>query len=59
MIVVSTLAMLIAIVIISAIVSCTLGLNSGDEGMVYDWRTETMVFKPTRYDIMLEIIIKS
>lgn len=43
--------------VFSGLISYALGLDDG--GMRYDWRTERMVYVPTRRDMMLDIIIKS
>ena len=57
MVAVNTVILLILAGSISAFVDSLLGFDDGI--MMYDWRTETMVLKPTRYDIMLNILIRS
>ena len=49
--------LLVGAAIISAIVDWALGLDN--EGMVYDIRTERWLFVPSRYDVALEMIIRS
>ena len=55
--VLGVIALLIVAVAISALVSVGLGLD--DDGMQYDCLKERWVFVPSRYDVMLEMIIKS
>ena len=49
--------LLVGASIISAIVDWALGLDN--EGMIYDIRTERWLFVPSRYDVALEMIIRS
>lgn len=49
--------LLLGAAIISGIVDWALGLDN--DGMVYDIRTERWMFVPSRYDIVLEMIIRS
>ena len=56
MMAVSAIALLIAAVLISCIVESILGLE--DCGLRYDPFNECMVFVPTKYDIMLEMVIR-
>lgn len=49
--------LLLGAAIISGIVDWALGLDN--DGMVYDIRTERWMFVPSRYDYVLEMIIRS
>lgn len=49
--------LLLGAAIISAFVDWALGLDN--DGMVYDIRTERWMFVPSRYDTVLEMIIRS
>ena len=49
--------LLLGAAIISTFVDWALGLDN--DGMVYDIRTERWMFVPSRYDIVLEMIIRS
>ena len=49
--------LLVGASIISAFVDWALGLDN--EGMIYDIRTERWLFVPSRYDVALEMIIRS
>ena len=49
--------LLLGAAIISGIVDWALGLDN--DGMVYDIRTERWMFVPSRYDTVLEMIIRS
>ena len=42
--------------VISSIIDWLLGLDY--DGMQYDWRAEKWIFVPTRYDVVLELMIK-
>ena len=44
-------------VILAGIISSAFGIDN--DGELYDWRTERMVYVPTRADIILDLIIKS
>ena len=57
MIGVAVIALFATAAVISGIVTLALGLDT--DGMQYDWRTERWVFVPSRYDVVLEMIIKS
>lgn len=49
--------LLVGAAIISAFVDWALGLDN--EGMMYDIKTERWMFVPSRYDVALEMIIRS
>ena len=51
------IGLLVASVIISGLITTALGLS--DDGMRYDCINEKWVFVPSRYDIMLEMLIRS
>ena len=54
MFIVVTVAIILVASLISAFVSDILGLY--EPSVVYDSVKETMVFKPDRYDVMLEMM---
>ena len=57
MIGVAIVAFFVIAAVISAFVDWALGLF--DDSMQYDWHTERWVFVPTRYDVALDIMIRS
>ena len=50
------LGVLAVATMISGIVDSALGLYESD--LVYDWQAETMVFKPSKQDILLDMLIR-
>ena len=57
MIGVAVLVLIVLVAIISVIADFFLGVL--DDSMHYDWHTERWVFVPTRYDVALDIMIRS
>ena len=53
---VNVVLILLGASLVSGFVNSVLGLSESE--YVYDWEKETMVFKPSREDILLDLIIR-